>query len=320
MERLYAYLAENPVTYLTREHERGEGLPDNTPGYSIVADPSKSTRELVREFANPNNSNILVFKPNPQVEEVCRTRGWRLLNPSSQLAQEVENKVSQTRWLGELSTLLPDYWTGELADCRVSRPFVLQFNISHSGEGTFLIEKESDLAELLQKFPRRLIRASRFVTGTTYNNNNVVTEEGVLIGNISMQRTGEPGLTSNRFATVGNDWDAAQSLSAQELAGYKKIAQAVGEKMKAAGWKGLFGIDCILEYGSGKWYLIEINARQPAGACYESELQRASGKSGLTVFEAHLAALLDIPTEGQELIAITGGKRTVDRLKNPNAL
>ena len=88
MEKLNEYLAEHPVTYVTRDHERAEGLPastqggaEGTKGYSIVSDSNKSTRELVDEFVNDNKSSIVIFKPSRHVEDVCRERGWQSLNP-----------------------------------------------------------------------------------------------------------------------------------------------------------------------------------------------------------------------------------------------
>src|SRR3989344_7244536 len=320
LPRLYTHLAEHPVTYVTRDHERAEGLPastqggaEGTRGYSIVSDSNKSTRELVDEFKNENKSSIVIFKPSRHVEDVCHERGWQNLNPSAALATQVENKVSQVAWLGELAHLLPEHWLGELSECNVRRPFVLQFATGHSGESTFLIEKEGDLANLIKQFPRRQVRASRFVKGSTFTNNVVVWGEKVLIGSISYQRTGEGDLTSNPFATVGNDWGKAVELLGETgRKQYEDIAEAIGAKLASQKWKGLFGLDIIRDDSTGKMYLIEINARQPASAVFESHIQKLANLPGVTTFEAHLAALLELPYQGEELIPITTGKRTVN--------
>jgi hypothetical protein len=63
---------------------------------------------------------------------------------------------------------------------------------------------------------------------------------------------------------------------------------------------------------SGKIYLIEINARQPASTTLESRLQREAG-NGMTVFAAHVAALRG-EKAGKDLQAIEDGAQIVQRV------
>ncbi|MEK7644333.1 MAG: NUDIX domain-containing protein, partial [Patescibacteria group bacterium] len=146
---------------------------------------------------------------------------------------------------------------------------------------------------------------------------NVVWGEKILIGNISYQITGLKPFTNRPFATIGNDWALArQLLSAEQKKEYAKIARAVGGKLAIAGWKGEFGIDVMLDNRSGRLYLIEINARQPASTSCESWLQgEESARNGLmTVFEAHLLALLDQEYAGENLIKIRNGAQIVQKV------
>jgi hypothetical protein len=135
--------------------------------------------------------------------------------------------------------------------------------------------------------------------------------DDIAIGNISYQITGMPPFTDSPFATVGNDWSLPHSLlNERHLKELHNIAEKIGAKMSDGGWKGLFGIDVIYDEERDELKLIEINARQPASTTYESQLQtkfrghltsprlrQAGGSVGSTIFEAHLAALLDLPTE-----------------------
>lgn len=66
---------------------------------------------------------------------------------------------------------------------------------------------------------------------------------------------------------------------------------------------------------SRRIFLIEINARQPASATYESfleEKEREKGVKGITTFEAHLRALQDLPID-QDIIAINDGAQIIQR-------
>lgn len=340
MEALYTYLKEHGVVYITRERERALGLPANTKGYNIISDKSKSTREILAQLSvqmmiKDLGGKCLVFKNTPSIERIANDAGITLLNPSALLAQEVESKVSQVEWLDKLANLLPpNTWTGKLGDVKwqgnkYGKRFVLQFNIGHSGEGTHLIESEEQLHILQMQFPNRLVRTSAYIAGDTFTNNNVVVGEQVLTGNISYQITGDTKLTMNQFATVGNDWGLAREMLAEsDIKNYMNIALSVGNKLKESGWRGAFGIDVIREHATGKMYLIEINARQSASVCFESRIQRSDlrnpsrsdlGARWLTIFEAHLSALLELDINNCEIIAITEGKRTINRLANDNA-
>jgi len=62
--------------------------------------------------------------------------------------------------------------------------------------------------------------------------------------------------------------------------------------MMKNGWKGLFGVDFMRERKN--WFVVEINARQPASVNLETIYQQKKGP-GLTIMAIHLAALLDIP-------------------------
>ena len=47
---------------------------------------------------------------------------------------------------------------------------------------------------------------------------------------------------------------------------------------------------------------------------FESHIQKLANLPGVTAFETHLAALIELPYQGEELIPITTGKRTVNRI------
>jgi len=169
-----------------------------------------------------------------------------------------------------------------------------------------------------------------------YTVNAVVHDSGVLVSSPSYQITGIAPFTTNVFTTIGNDWGVADTmLSAEQKEVIRSMAVTIGENMRRDGWKGLFGIDVLVEETTGTLYLIEINARQPASTTYESMLQRMevdrqphpnpclSGRQAplkkgreylITTFEAHLATLLDLDLSGYSLIPVTSGAQIIQRI------
>lgn len=339
MKPLILALKKASIVYVTRDLERALGgvlLPNyyiitNTTPFAktqarnhqnIILLPGKKlldTSELLGHPATAHflkkltNPRLVVFKNTLQIEKICQKNNWTLLNPSAALAGQVEEKISQVSWLGTNVKYLPPHkimlgknleWKGE--------KYIIQFNRAHTGTGTMLATSETQIAEIRNKFPNREVRVTKFIAGPAFTSNNVVWGKNVFTENISYQITGLAPFTDNVFATIGNDWRLpSKLLNDKQENQFKKIANDVGKKLARDGWIGLFGIDSILDDATGKIFLIEINARQPASTTYESELQKKN-----TTFEAHLAALLGLPAKAYKLQPIQNGAQIIQRMNN----
>ncbi|TSC84885.1 MAG: Uncharacterized protein G01um101413_269 [Parcubacteria group bacterium Gr01-1014_13] len=336
-------LLKRRLFYVCRDVERAIGVDLTLPNYYIITNYSEFSAKLAQQHPNiilinekeqldtrdllahtktkntiKKNDFVLVFKNNALIESQCRKNGWKLLNPSSKLADKVESKISQVEWLGGLVEYLPPHQIDICGNVHWGgKSFILQFNHSHTGSGTFFIDSDKKLSDLKAKFSKREVRITDFIKGPVFTNNNAVWGNKILTGNISYQITGLSPFTDNKFATIGNDWALPHKiLSKKQILQYKKIASEVGKKLSKDGWKGLYGVDIIVNDKSGQIYLLEINARQPASTTCESLLQKLSRKSGVSTFEAHLASLLGLPSDGYKLIPIDDGAQIVQRVTN----
>lgn len=337
-------LDNHKIVYVTRDLERGLGLTKNTPNYFIIANFTPFAKKVaeerndiklingqqildtwqllehpeVAEFINQNHASILVFKNTKQIQRICTKNDWDILNPQAELSSRIEEKISQLTFLPELKNLFPSYEVKTCGELTFNEPFVLQFNHAHTGEGTIYIESQEQLDKIKEKFSKREVRTSGFISGPIFTNNNVTHSAGVIVGNISYQITGLKPYTKNPFATVGNDWTKAnQILSKENVEQYNSMAKKIGNTLKQKGWKGMFGIDVILEEKTNKIHLIEINARQPQSAVFESYLQNKTRTTNeddkITIFEAHVLALLDLDISKKEIIKINTGSQIIDR-------
>ncbi len=332
-----AKIADKTIVYIARDLERALGLQTTVASYFIITNSTPFAKEMSslhkniilinspeildthELLAHPDTEKflntqmdplLLVFKNTTTIEQICENHGWKLLNPAAKLANQVEEKISQVEWLGDLARFLPKHQIQLLKDVQFTgESFILQFNRAHTGNGTILIDDENTLRELREKFPERPVRITAFVSGTMITSNNVVFEDRILVGNPNVQITGLAPFTDIPFATVGNDWALGNSiLTDLQTNQYSEMVTAIGEKLRVNSWRGLFGIDCIVAQ-DGQLYLIEINARQPAGTTFESQLQQKS----LTVFDAHLLSLLDEKIEEQILTKINDGAQLILR-------
>ncbi len=345
MSILTDYLKTHPTVYITLDIERALGLPLDTEGYFIISNSTPlaktlaggrgnvllieserllSTRELLQHplaismINTLTNPSTVVFKTNALIERITARSKWHLLNPPAEVAKEAEEKISQSEWLGKHLSYLPPH---NIRLCRDvdwrNEPFILQFNHSHTGQGTSLIETPEDLQNIASLYPNRPARCAELIPGPIFTNNNVVAGDRVLMGNISYQITGLAPFTDNPFATIGNDWALpANLLTEDQRRVYAQIVTDVASRFIEDGWQGLFGVDIVVDERNGKLYLLEINARQPASTTFESHLQqtqRENGAPGITTFEAHMCALHDLPIT-EDLIEISDGAQITQRV------
>lgn len=340
-------LNDKKIIYVTREIERalgttpskdyiivsnktayGEIVKKQYPDYiHLIESEDKKLLGTTELLAHPitaslvsADSNILVFKNTLRVESEVNSKKWKIINPKSYISEKVENKLSQVRWLGDLGTKYLPSHTIKLAKQIIwkNEPFIIQWAHGHTGDGTMLIKTKEELVSLQEKFPERMARLSTYINGPSFTVNVVISKDKIMMGNISYQITGLVPFTDNEFSTIGNDWGFAKKhLTQKDLESIQTMVGDIGNKLQKDNWKGLFGIDIIQDSKTRKIYLIEINARQPASATFESYLEleqrEKNNIKGITTFEAHLRALLDLPID-QDIIGIDDGAQIVQRV------
>lgn len=332
---LDSIIKTHPVVFVTRDMERALGRqPGN--GYSIITNGTPYSRAVallfpenvqiieskdggrldtvdilelkeVKERINKNKENVLVFKNTRRIESICKNNGWKLLNPSADLAEKIESKISQEAWLRSksLDSYLPTHFICEIKDVaqklkfseKDKNKYVLQFDHGHTGESTIFLEKLEDVDQLTKKFPNRTCKVTDYINGPMFTV-NCVAGEFPAVGNISYQITGLEPFTDKNATTIGNDWALPGTiLNEENLEQIRELAKKIGKAMSDDGWSGLFGIDVIFDINKNQLYLIEINARQCASTTYESILQamfkrldEAAYQDKITMFDLHLLA------------------------------
>jgi predicted ATP-grasp superfamily ATP-dependent carboligase len=220
IERALGKLPEGNYHIITNRTPFAEEVKLKHPMHVLLVDSPKilDTYELllnpeVQDIITTFKAQILVFKNTIHIEELCKEKGWTLLNPSAELSEKIENKISQVKWLGELSSLLPPNKVQFVNDIKWNKnAFILQWAHGHTGGGTILISNENELIELKNKFPNREARVTDFIKGPMFTVNIVVTNTIILLGNISYQITGILPFTENALSTIGNDWSVTHTI------------------------------------------------------------------------------------------------------------
>lgn len=300
------------IFYLTIDPERALGIEDLIPSYHIIhptisqldepikdkgidiqnfsLEDTQSTAKLlesekVQKYIKKNQHGVpdlLVFKNEKKIEELCVSLGYRLLNPSAEVSKKYENKVEFAEFIRNISIFekpvyeafekLSDVQYSEMSE-KLHHELVVQFMFGHSGNSTYYIHNEKELEELKSKFPLRKGKIAKKIAGIPYTINACITKLGVVIGGISEQITGIESLTSSLGGTVGNDFTQRHLNDALRRTLIEKTMQ-FGEELRNQGHRGIFGLDLILDSEKQDFYLIEANVRQTMSCSFVSYLQR----------------------------------------------
>lgn len=133
-----------------------------------------------------------------------------------------------------------------------------------TGSGGADVFEFSSIEEFEQNRPRHrdhFVGVARFVADAApLNVNACVYHDGsVAVFGVSYQLIGISGLTRRRFGFGGNDYLAASSIPENALASIAKSTTSVGHWLGSRGYRGVFGIDFLLEAETP--LITEVNAR-----------------------------------------------------------
>ncbi|MFH1878597.1 MAG: ATP-grasp domain-containing protein [Candidatus Omnitrophota bacterium] len=178
----------------------------------------------------------------------------------------------------------------------LSLPFVVQFPYSSSGHYTFILREEKDFTKLAKKYPAQTAILRRYIEGFSLNVNALVLSccEGVKVAGSfpSVQLAGIPECTRYPAVFCGNDYSAAAGLDKKVFAEVEKQSAVIGRWMAKARYRGLFGMDFVVDADSGKVYPVEINPRFQNSTSLFTALSAVSASPEETLFLLHIAEFL----------------------------
>lgn len=250
---------------------------------------------LVKEYIKKNSSDnfppaVILFKPMLAAEKIMRINQWTILNNTVGLSRELENKLNFLTIAKAAKVKIPEADIFDLR--RVSfyelkkyyDHFVVQFGGGFAGNATFFIKNiaeyakffSNSLAKAANKQPL-LVKVSKFIKGTPVTVNACIAANKVIAGKPCYQITGAKECTNNIGTTCGNDWGSL-AISSEALKEIKNIAEKIGKYIKGRGYKGIFGLDFVVDSENENVYLIEINPRMVASVPFYTKLEIKYGQ------------------------------------------
>ncbi len=239
------------------------------------------TKEYLKKFQNPA---ILVYQPSKKMEEVCQENGWELLNNPTSFGKDLlENKIKFRRILKELGIAVPP---GKIASAsklhyghlinRYGLPFVIQHPTKGGGKGTFFINNKEDFDQAYKKLHKKWdednekevtppdeVIVAQFIQGSSPSITACVTKHGVLSTNLQYQILDAPKLYNPEKGSglfCGHDWTSSRFSDSINYQAYEAV-EKIGQYFKELGYKGIFGLDFVLDEKKEKLYIVECNPR-----------------------------------------------------------
>lgn len=239
------------------------------------------TEKYLRKFKNPA---LIVYKSSSRMEKVCQQRGWNLVAVSVKFGKILfENKVKFRRILEEIGVPVPPgrikkpqaLHYGHLMNS-YGLPFVIQHPTRGGGKGTFFIRNKDDFDQALKKLrikikegqelpakePEEVI-VTRFIKGPSPSITGCVTRHGILSTCPQIQILDIPELFNPERGSglfCGHDWSYSYFNESVRNQAYE-IVEKVGKYFQSQGYKGIFGLDFVMDEKEEKLYITETNPR-----------------------------------------------------------
>lgn len=259
---------------------------------------------------------IFVYKSTRKIEAVCQENNWRLIANPPEIRDPFENKKIFRETLEKIGIqpiegeVLKISKFNEQVFKRLQEKYgknlVLKLPEVRQGEGkgnTF-VEKKSDLENFWKKIKRlgeiyelQNLIVERKIEGISPSITGCVTRHGVLAGVVQTQIIDIPEVVSVKKGGgmfVGHDWSFRHyPEKVQKQA--ERIACLFGEYLHRRGYKGIFGIDLIVEEKTNNVYPCECNPRYTGAFPVYPMIQLKQGETLFDIF--HLLEHLNLDYE-----------------------
>lgn len=271
--------------------------------YDMDLDSSDEARRFRGELLRVANTTTAVasYRPSHLVETVVLSGGptCRRVGMFKERQSAYEFKPWVERELaGSGGRVIPwryvaDEYRSAVGDMLNDGPIVLRATRGSGGEGVTLLRSVDDLEELWPSRDDGIASVARFIDPAVPTNvaGCVYRDGTVAIHPLSIQLIGIPECTDRPFGYCGNDFAAAASFSAAQLADIEAEFGIVGRWLASTGYIGAFGLDLLVS--DAGVFITEVNARLQGSSALSSELCAVAGFPDIVT--EHVAAGLGLP-------------------------
>jgi hypothetical protein len=262
----------------------------------------KEVADYVRALGPSPRAVFLMF--DEETEELAAELGVEIAMPPAALRKRLDSKIETTRLGNEAGVpSVPNTlgragtYAGLLAlagEHGLGEDLVVQTPYGDSGQTTFFIASEDDWRRDEEKIVGEDIKVMKRITPRELAIEGVVLECGTIVGPLMTELAGFPELTPYVGGWCGND--IAPGVVARPIEDLARSrTRAMGERLRAEGYRGYFELDFLLDADTGEMYLGEMNPRLTGASSMTNVNAVAYGDMPLFLF--HLLEFMGVEYE-----------------------
>jgi biotin carboxylase len=262
-------------------------------------------KEVADHVADRGPGGKVVFLMfDEETEELARELRLDVAFPSAALRHRLDSKIETTRLGNEAGVpSVPNAMgTGTTyralldlaASAGLGDDLVVQTPYGDSGQTTFFIEGENDWKRHRRKIEGESIKVMKRIEPLELAIEGVITRHGTLVGPLMAELTGFPELTPYDGGWCGNDVSRDVVTELQRRRARERTI-AMGERLRAEGYRGYFELDFLLDADTGEIWLGELNPRVTGASSITNVTAVAYGDMPLFLF--HLLEFMDVDYE-----------------------
>ncbi len=226
----------------------------------------KKTSELLGEMISRKlirrGNRLLVFKNLLKIEKLAKKHHLEILMPESHFVNLLEDKINFVDFCHDHALPILPTRIRELNLVHFVEPIVVQTRRGHAGESTFFVKSNRELDALKRKIGDWTIKITPLRKLPTFSLNFCVTRAGIFTTQPFFQITGDPRLNPLPGGTGGIDFGmAAKMLSEKSLERISALVELVGNALMKIGYRGIAGIDFLVDEKKHHIFLLELNPR-----------------------------------------------------------
>jgi hypothetical protein len=236
-----------------------------------------------------------------ETERICDELGYDLILPPAQLRNHLDSKLVTTRLGNEVGvasvpnvlTTVAD-WAG-LAEAagraRLGSDLVVQTPYGDSGKTTFFISSEADWKRHRQDIAGHEVKVMKRINHRPVAVEAVLTRHGTVVGPFMSELTGHARLTPYRGGWCGNEM-YPEVITGPLRAKAAAMIRRLGDRLGAAGYRGFFEVDVLVDTDADEVYLGELNPRISGASAITNVT--AGAYADMPLFAFHLLEFMDI--------------------------
>ena len=270
---------------------------------------------IIIPYSSSTSLENAVYRNNPAI---------KIASIPARLKRTLDDKILFRELLKEHDI---NFIPGEMVDLqregysklakRYGARFVVQTRFGAGGNNTFLIRGEEDFIRLKKQGGFMEVLVMPYLNGWSVNVHGVVTDKEVILAQPSIQLIGIKECTRYSFAWCGNDFGFVRNIDRTLIAMCQDYARVVGELIRLMGYKGIYGLDLLVDEDAHSVYPIEINPRFQGSTALLTQLEMINKIDPLVGYHLRAYGIDQLGIGGHEHSLITTGSQIVIHNRHP---